>query len=159
MNATIDAQQAIGRHRPLETGMGGFPAGTGRTISHRLIKTRAAESETKQPVKEEKASWSVETKRVALSRFKVVFDDRSLATPARIVVSRLAVRGENFSNLQNSRGKATLQATINDKGNNSGQWGPPVTGRLEVDAQGLTSSLSAYLEISQLCTSGMIEQG
>ena len=43
------------------------------TISYaRLIKTRAAESATKQPVKEETASWTVDTKRVALNRFRIV---------------------------------------------------------------------------------------
>jgi hypothetical protein len=133
------------------------------TISYaRLIKTRAAESETKQPVKEDKASWSVETKRVALSRFKVVFDDRSLATPARTVVSGLAVRGENFSNVQNSRGKVTLQATINDKGalKFAGVLGiRPVAGRLEVEAQGIdVVPFRPYLadQVNFLLTSGMI---
>jgi hypothetical protein len=50
------------------------------------------------------------------------------------------VLGENFSNAQNSRAKATLQATINDKGTLkvAGPVGTrPVAGRLDVDAQGI----------------------
>ena len=71
---------------------------TDGTISYaRLIKTRAADSAAKQPVKEEEtASWSVNTKRVALNRFRIVFEDRSLAAPARIVVSELSVARREF---------------------------------------------------------------
>jgi uncharacterized protein involved in outer membrane biogenesis len=133
------------------------------TISYaRLIKTRAAESETKPPVKKETASWSVETKRVALSRFRIVFEDRSLAAPARIVVSNLSVLGENFSNVKNSRGKATLQATINDKGTLkvAGPVGTrPVAARLDVEAQGIdVVPFRPYLadEFNFFLTSGMI---
>jgi hypothetical protein len=113
-------------------------------------------------VKEEEASWSVETKRIALSRFKIAFEDRSLATPARIVVSGLSLRGENFSNVQNSRGKATLQATINDKGTLKFAGGVglrPVAGRLEVEAQGIdVVPFRPYLgdQVNFLLTSGMI---
>jgi hypothetical protein len=133
------------------------------TISYaRLIKTRAAENETKPPVNKETASWSVETKRAALSRFRIVFEDRSLAAPARIVVSNLSVRGENFSNVQNSRGKATLQATINDKGTLkvAGPVGTrPVAARLDVEAQGIdVVPFRPYLadQVNFLLASGMI---
>ncbi|MGH7888689.1 MAG: DUF748 domain-containing protein, partial [Candidatus Binatia bacterium] len=133
------------------------------TISYaRLIKTRTADSETKQPVKEETASWSVDTKRVALSGFRIVFEDRSLAAPARVVVSELSVRGENFSNVQNSRAKAALQATINDKGSLklAGAVGTrPVAGRLEVEAQGIdVVPFRPYLadQFNFLVTSGII---
>ncbi len=133
------------------------------TISYaRLIKTRAAESETKVPVKKETASWSVDTKRIALNRFRIVFEDRSLPAPARIVVSNLSIRGENFSNVQNSRGKATLQATINDKGTLkfAGPIGTrPVAGRLDVEAQGIdVVPFRPYLadQFNFLLTSGMI---
>jgi hypothetical protein len=133
------------------------------TISYaRLIKTRAADSETKQPVKDETASWSVQTKRVALSRFRMIFEDRSLAAPARTVVSNLSVLGENFSNAPNSRAKVALQATINDKGTLK-VAGPvgirPVAGRLDVDAQGIdVVPFRPYLaeQFNFLLTSGMI---
>jgi hypothetical protein len=133
------------------------------TISYaRLIKTRAAESETKPSVKDENASWSVDTKRIGLSRFRIVFEDRSLAAPARIVVSNLSMRGENFSNVQNSRGKATLQATINDKGTLkfAGPIGTrPVAARLDVEAEGIdVVPFRPYLadQFNFLLTSGTI---
>jgi hypothetical protein len=111
------------------------------TINYaRLIKTRAADNQTKAPVKEETASWSVQTRRVALNRFRIVFEDRALAAPARIVVSNLSLLGENFSNAPDSRAKATLQATINDKGTLkvAGPVGTrPVAGQLNVDAEGI----------------------
>ena len=71
---------------------------TDGTISYaRLIKTRAADSAAKQPVKEEEtASWSVNTKRVALNRFRIVFEDRSLAAPSRLVVSELSASRREF---------------------------------------------------------------
>ncbi len=133
------------------------------TISYaRLIKTRGPESATKQPVKAEQASWTVETKRVVFNRFRIVYDDRSLAAPARIVVSNTTLRGENFSNVEKSRGKATFQATINDKGTLkfAGTVGTrPVAGQLEVDAQGIdVLPFRPYLEdrVNFLLTSGNI---
>ena len=133
------------------------------TISYaRLIKTRGPESATKQPVKAEQASWTVETKRVVFNRFRIVYEDRSLAAPARIVVSNTTLRGENFSNVEKSRGKATFQATINDKGTLkfAGTVGTrPVAAQLEVDAQGIdVLPFWPYLEdrVHFLLTSGSI---
>ena len=111
------------------------------TISYaRLLKTRGPESATKQPVKADQASWTVKTKRVVFNRFRIVYDDRSLAKPARIVISNTTLRGENFSNVEKSLGKATFQAIINDKGTLkfTGTVGTrPVGARLAIDAQGL----------------------
>jgi uncharacterized protein involved in outer membrane biogenesis len=134
------------------------------TISYaRLIKTRASENPTTQPAKaEQESSWSVNTKRLDLSRFKIVFEDRSLAAPAHIVVSNTSLHGENFSNVEKSRGKATFQATINDKGTLkfTGTVGTrPVTGQLEVDARGIdVLPFQPYLEdrVNFLFTSGSI---
>jgi hypothetical protein len=133
------------------------------TISYaRLIKTRGPESPTQQPVKAEQASWTVETKRVVFNRFRVVYEDRSRAAPARIVVSNTTLRGENFSNVEKSRGKATFQATINDKGTLKfvGTVGTrPVAAQLEVDAQGIdVLPFWPYLEdrVNFLLTSGNI---
>ena len=133
------------------------------TISYaRLIKTRGPESATKQPVKAEQASWTVETKRVVFNGFRIVYEDRSLAAPARIVVSNTTLRGENFSNVEKSRGKATFQATINDKGTLkfAGTVGTrPVAAQLEIDAQGIdVLPFWPYLEdrVHFLLTSGNI---
>ena len=133
------------------------------TISYaRLIKTRGPENATKQPAKAEQASWTVETKRVVFNRFRIVYEDRSLAAPTRIVVSKTTIRGENFSNVEKSRGKATFQATINDKGTLkfAGTVGTrPVAAQLEVDAQGVdVLPFWPYLEdrVNFLLTSGNI---
>jgi hypothetical protein len=133
------------------------------TISYaRLIKTRAPESATKQPAKTEQAAWTVNTKRVVFNRFRIVYDDRSLAAPARIVVSNTTLRGENFSNVEKSRGKATFQATINDKGTLkfAGTVGTrPVAGQMAVDAQGIdVLPFQPYLadRVNFLLTSGNI---
>jgi len=133
------------------------------TISYaRLIKTRGPESAAKQPVKAEQASWTVETKRVVFNRFRIVYEDRSLAAPSRIVVSNTTLRGENFSNVEKSRGKATFQATINDKGTLkfAGTVGTrPVAAQLEVDAQGIdVLPFWPYVEerVNFLLTSGSI---
>jgi uncharacterized protein involved in outer membrane biogenesis len=85
------------------------------TLSYaRLVKAQASGSPAKEPVKDE--GWRVDSKRVVLDRFRIVFEDRSLKTPSRVVVSELSGRGENFSNAKNSRGKATVRAKINNKG-------------------------------------------
>ncbi len=134
----------------------------GRISYARLLKTRGPESATKQPVKAEQASWTVQTKRVVFNRFRIVYDDRSLAKPARIVVSNTTLRGENFSNVEKSRGKATFQATINDSGTLkfTGTVGTrPVGARLAVDAQGIDIlPFQPYLEdrVNFLFTSGNI---
>ncbi|HWX77468.1 MAG TPA: DUF748 domain-containing protein [Candidatus Acidoferrales bacterium] len=86
------------------------------TISYaRLIKAQTSNAQTKQP-DQQGAAWRVETKRIALDRFKVNFDDRTSAKPAKLTLSELSVRGENFSNAKNQRGKATIQTRINNKG-------------------------------------------
>ena len=133
------------------------------TISYaRLIKTRAPESATKQPAKTEQAAWTVNTKQVVFNRFRIVYDDRSLATPARIVVSNTTLRGENFSNVEKSRGKVTFQAAINDKGTLkfAGTVGTrPVAGQMAVDAQGIdVLPFQPYLadRVNFLLTSGNI---
>jgi uncharacterized protein involved in outer membrane biogenesis len=86
------------------------------TINYaRLIKAQTSEAPAKEPSKNE-APWRVDSKQVMLDRFRIVFEDRSLKTPSRIVVSELLGRGENISNAKNSRGKVTLKAKINNKG-------------------------------------------
>ena len=106
----------------------------------RLIKTQAAQAETKKPEKEDTAEWAVEIKRSALDGFRVTFEDRMLSPPARMTVSAVSFRGENHSNAKNARAKVRAQATINNKGKArlSGTLGiRPVGGRLNVDAQGI----------------------
>ncbi len=110
---------------------------TDGTISYaRLVKAQASENQAKEPVKDE--AWRVDAKRIVLNRFRIVFEDRSLKTPSRIIVSELSGQGENFSNAKNSRGKATLQAKINNKGSlrlaGTASTNPPAV-RFDVEAQ------------------------
>ena len=60
--------------------------------------------------------WRIDTKQIALDRFRINVDDRSNPTPAKLSVSELSVRGENFSTAKNQRAKATIRARINEKG-------------------------------------------
>ena len=106
----------------------------------RIIKTQVGSTETKRPEPGETAEWAVQMKRMAFDRFRIVFEDRMLASPARMTISALSARVENASNARNSRAKAIIQATINNKGilRLAGSLGTrPVAGRLNVDAQGI----------------------
>src|SRR6266481_1171172 len=112
------------------------------TINYaRLIKTQAtSQGETKKPEKEDTAEWAVEIKRSALDRFRITFEDRMLSTPARTTVSAITARAENVSNAKNSRGKARIQAAINNKGTVrlAGTLGTrPVAARFNVETQGI----------------------
>jgi Domain of Unknown Function (DUF748) len=104
----------------------------------RLIKARASEGQSTPPAKKDDTEWKFSTKRIALDRFGIVFEDQSLPTPAKMVVSEFSVRGENFSNAANTRAKTTLQAKINNKGalKMVGSLGRgPVAGQFEVEAR------------------------
>lgn len=106
----------------------------------RIVKTQAGETGAKKPEQEETAEWAVQMKRMAFDRFRIVFEDRMLSSPARMTVSALSALVEDVSNAKNSRAKARLRATINNKGTVrlAGALGTrPVAGRLNVDAQGI----------------------
>ena len=122
-------------------GNGSFHRNPDGTFSFaRLIKTQAGASEVKKPEKDDAAEWLVQIARMALDRFRITFDDRMLNPPARMTVSALSARTENFSNAKNARSKVRIQATINNKGRlrlAGGLGTRPVGGRLNVDAQGI----------------------
>ena len=122
-------------------GNGSFHRNQDGTFSFaRLIKTQAGASEAKKPEKEDAAEWLVQITRGALDRFRITFDNRMLNPPARMTVSALSARTENFSNAKNARSKVRIQATINNKGRlrlAGGLGTRPVGGRLNVDAQGI----------------------
>src|SRR5262249_26639576 len=69
----------------------------------RIIKTQAGSTETKKPEPGETAEWAVQMKRMAFDRFRIVFEDRMLTSPARMTISALSARVENASNARNSR--------------------------------------------------------
>ena len=74
------------------------------------------QSETAPPAKKSDSEWTVEAKKIDLERFKVDFEDRSAAAPARTTLSDISLRGENFSTAKNQRAKASLRTRINNKG-------------------------------------------
>ena len=82
----------------------------------RIAKAQAPAAAPAQPAKPSEGEWRIDTKQISLDRFKINVDDRSNLTPAKINVSDLSVRGENFSTAKNQRGKATLRTRINEKG-------------------------------------------
>jgi len=82
----------------------------------RIAKAQAPAAAPAQPAKPSEGEWRIDTKQISLDRFKINVDDRSNPTPAKINVSDLSVRGENFSTAKNQRGKATLRTRINEKG-------------------------------------------
>ncbi|MET0584925.1 MAG: DUF748 domain-containing protein, partial [Candidatus Binatia bacterium] len=112
------------------------------TISFaRIVKTQAPDpKETPKPTQEDAAEWAVAMKRMAVDRFRIVFEDRLLKTPARTTLSVISVRADDLSNAKNSRARVRIQSAINNKGrlNLAGTLGTrPVGGRLNVDAQGV----------------------
>jgi uncharacterized protein involved in outer membrane biogenesis len=84
--------------------------------------------------------WQVTARNVDLNRFAVAFDDNSLATPAKIVITDLSWRAQNFSNARDSRSKLTIQAKVNDGGvvRLTGPAGAnPIGGKLAIEADQL----------------------
>ena len=106
------------------------------TINYaRLFKTAPKPEQPK--ASESETPWQVTVQNLALSGYGVVFDDRSLATPAKLAIADLSLRHENFSNTKGARGKMTIQAKINDGGvlRLTGSAGTnPVGGQLAIEA-------------------------
>ncbi|MGE5305570.1 MAG: DUF748 domain-containing protein [Alphaproteobacteria bacterium] len=131
------------------------------TINYaRLFKTTSAPEQPKSS--EAESPWQVTAKLIHLSRYGVVFDDKSLPTPAKIVVSDLSWRQENFSNAKNARAKITLQTKINDRGalRFTGSAGTfPLGGKLNIEAKEVDlRPIQPYLEnqLNFLLTSGRL---
>ncbi|MDZ4347121.1 MAG: DUF748 domain-containing protein, partial [Candidatus Binatia bacterium] len=82
----------------------------------RLIKSQPKNSPSTVPSKKDDTGWKIEVKQIAVERFNINLEDRAPATPAKINFSDLSIRGENFSNAKNQRGKAIIQTKINNRG-------------------------------------------
>jgi uncharacterized protein involved in outer membrane biogenesis len=132
----------------------------GTTNYARLFKTTSAPEQPKSS--EAESPWQVTAKLIHLSRYGVVFDDKSLPTPAKMVASDLSLRLENFSNAKNARSKMALQAKINDRGTVrlTGSAGTfPVGGKLDIEAKEVDlRPIQPYLEnqVNFLLTSGRL---
>lgn len=82
----------------------------------RLNLERIAKPQPPAPAQKIDDDWKIEAKQLLLDRFRISFDDRSIPTPAKSVLSDLTVRIANFSTAKNSPAKLTLRTTINEKG-------------------------------------------
>jgi hypothetical protein len=127
--------------------------------------TRIAKTESSAPApapsaKSAESDWRIDTKQIVLDRFRINLDDRSNSKQAKISVSDLSVRGENFSTAKNQRGKATIRARINKQGllRLAGTaTATPVNAKFVVDAQDIElSAFQPYLEdqVNFLLTGG-----
>jgi hypothetical protein len=128
-----------------------------------LARIARAQPSAPAPPRAAKASdgeWRIDAKQIALDRFRVNVDDRSNPTPAKISISDLSVRGQNFSTAKNQRAKATIRARVNEKGvlRLAGTaTANPVNAKFVVDAQDLDLvSFQPYLDgqVNFLLTGG-----
>ena len=128
----------------------------------RIIKTQTAPSEAKKPEPQETAEWSLQMKRAMVDRYRIVFEDRKLSSPARTTISALSIMAENASNIKNSRAKLRIQANINNKGRLilAGDLGTrPIAGRFTLVTQGIeVVPFQPYLadQVNLLLTDGAI---
>jgi uncharacterized protein DUF748 len=126
----------------------------------RIAKTQGPAPAPAQPAKRSDGEWRIDTKHIQLDRFRINVDDQSNSKPAKISLSDLSVRGENFSTAKNQRGKVTVRARINDKGllRLAGTaTANPVNGKFVVDAQDVgLIAFQPYLEdqVNFLLTGG-----
>jgi uncharacterized protein involved in outer membrane biogenesis len=130
------------------------------TINYARLFKRAGQA---APAKasENQPPWQVTARNIALNRFQVVFDDKSLPTPAKIVITDLSLRHENFSTARNSRSKVALQAKINNGDVRlSGTAGAdPAVALLQVEGRDIDlAPLQPYLEnqVNFILTSGRL---
>ena len=116
----------------------------------RIAKPQTSAPAPAQPAKPGEGEWRIDTKQIMLDRFRINLDDRSNPTPAKISISDLSVRGQNFSTAKNQRGKATIRARVNEKGVLrlvGTATANPVNAKFVVDAQELDLvSFQPYLD-------------
>jgi len=80
----------------------------------RVAKTQTKPSAAKEPAKKDEPNWTVEAKQIALNRFKIDFEDNTLPSPAKLALSNIVVRVDRFTTAKNQRGKAAIQARVNN---------------------------------------------
>jgi uncharacterized protein involved in outer membrane biogenesis len=127
----------------------------------RLVKTQPAAPAAKAAVKKDDPGWKIEAKQIRLNRFKIDFEDHVPARPARLSVSDLSVRGERFSNIKNQRGKATIQAKINngEVRLNGSAAADPLVAQFQVEGRNVEiAPLQPYLEdqVNFILTGGRV---
>ena len=106
----------------------------------RITKAQAPAPAPAAPAKPADGEWRIDAKQILLDRFRVSVDDRTNPNPAKLSVSAISIRGENFSTAKNQRVKTTVRARINDKGTLrlvGTAMANPVNGKFIVEAQDL----------------------
>lgn len=118
-DATVDVNQKTILIGMLEgrNGSGFLQREPDGTLSYaRLMKNQPSQASARPPAKSDDAAWKIQTQQIALDGFRLNFDDRAAATPARTSLSDLSLRAENFSNAKNQRAKVRIRTRINNKG-------------------------------------------
>lgn len=106
----------------------------------RIAKAQTPAPAPVPPAKTDGGEWQIDAKQIAFDRFRISFDDQTNATPAKVNLSDLSIRGANFSTAKGQRGKATLRARVNEKGSlrlSGTATANPVNAKFSVEAQGL----------------------
>jgi flagellar motor protein MotB len=106
----------------------------------RITKKTQTPAPAPAPPAKADGEWRIDAKQIAFDRFRISFDDQTNATPAKVNLSDLSIRGANFSTAKGQRGKATLRARVNEKGSlrlNGTATANPVNAKFTVEAQGL----------------------
>lgn len=126
----------------------------------RIAKAPASAPAPASVPKSNEDAWRIDTKRIRLDRFTIQVDDRSHSKPAKLSVSDVSVRGENFSTAKNRPGKAAIRARINNRGLlrlTGTATVNPVSAKLAVEAEDVElAPFQPYLEdqVSFLLTGG-----
>ena len=127
----------------------------------RLVKPQPGAPSAKEAVKKEEPGWKIEAKQIALNRFKVDFEDNVSSPPAKLSLAELSLRGERFSNAKNQRGKATIQAKMNngEVRLNGTAGANPVVVQFQIEGRDIDlAPLQPYLEsqVNFILTSGRL---
>jgi uncharacterized protein involved in outer membrane biogenesis len=116
----------------------------------RIAKPQPSTQASPPPAQPGEGEWRIDTKQIALDRFRISLDDLTNPKPVKITFSELSVRGENFSTARNQRGKATIRARVNEKGTlrlTGTATANPAAAKFAVDAQDLNLlTFQPYLE-------------
>jgi len=106
--------------------------------------------------------WNIAAKQISLDRFRINIDDRGVATPAKLSLSEVSIRGADFSTAKNRPARLTIRTKVNNKGAlvlNGTAMANPLTAKLTVDGQNIELlPFQPYLDnqVNFLLTGGQI---
>jgi uncharacterized protein involved in outer membrane biogenesis len=134
----------------------------GSLIYQRLLRPNATRASDTAGQKNKEEPWKIESKQVAFDRFRLSFDDRTPARPARTDLSNISLRARNISTAKNQRARINAQLTVNNKGLlkiSGSATSEPITGNFDIDAQNVDLlGFRPYIEnqINFLLTGGSV---